>query len=174
MRALAIAVLSLWLGCTLFMWLAATRSFRTVDRVLNDPNPEFIKAVQPLEPGLARVVLRHLASEINRTLFGVYGWAQILLAVLLVSLLWRQTPRDTTGFAVCWAMLGLAVLLTFFVQPEIVSIGRSLDFIPRHPPPPLMRRFWMLHGAFTGLDGIKWLAGAALLVRWLAASGTSL
>jgi hypothetical protein len=168
-RALGIAILSLWLGWTLFMWLAATRSFRTVDRVLSQPNPEFRKAVERLGPDLTRVVLRHLASEINRTLFGSYGWAQILLGVLLVLALWRQTPRDTIGFAGAWVMLGLAVILTVLIQPLIVSIGRSIDFVPRTPAPPMMRRFWMLHGAFTGLDGVKCLAGLGLLVRWILA-----
>jgi hypothetical protein len=166
-RALGIAILSLWLGWTLFMWLAATRSFRTVDRVLTQSDPELRKAVQPLGPDLTRVVLRHLASEINRTLFGAYGWAQIVLGVLLLLLLGRQSPRDNAGFAVAGVMLGLTLVLTFLIQPRIVSLGRSIDFVSRHPAPPVMRRFWMLHGAFTALDGVKWLAGLGLLMRWI-------
>ena len=168
-QAFAIAILSFWIGLTLAMWFVATRSFRTVDRVLSQPRPEFATTVEPLGPDQTRVLLRHLASEINRTLFGAYGWAQILLGVLLVLLLWRQTPRDTIGFAVSWVMLGLAVILTFFIQPWIVSIGRSIDFVPRQPAPPLMPRFWMLHGAFTGLDGVKCLAGLGVLLRWILA-----
>jgi Domain of unknown function (DUF4149) len=168
-QAFAIAILSFWIGLTLAMWFVATRSFRTVDRVLSQPSPEFTKTVEPLGPDQTRVVLRHLASEINRTLFGAYGWAQILLGVLLVLLLWRQTPRDTIGFAVAWVMLCLAFILTLFIQPWIISIGRSIDFVPRQPAPPMMRRFWMLHGAFTGLDGVKCLAGLGLLLRWILA-----
>ena len=99
------------------MWFVATRSFRTVDRVLSQPGPEFTRTAQPLGSDQTRVVLRHLASEINRTLFRAYGWAQVLLGVLLVLLLWRQTARDSIGFAVAWVMLGLAVILTFFIQP---------------------------------------------------------
>jgi hypothetical protein len=30
-----------------------------------------------------------------------------------------------------------------------------------------MPRFWALHGAFTGLDGLKFLAGLGLLIRWI-------
>ena len=168
-QAVAIAILSLWIGLTLAMWFVATRSFRTVDRALSQPRPEFTKTVEPLSPDQTRLMLRYLASEINRTLFGAYGWAQILLGVLLVLLLWRQTPRDTIGFAASWVMLGLAVILTFVIQPWIVSIGRSIDFVPRQPAPPLMPRFWMLHGAFTGLDGVKCLAGLGVLLRWILA-----
>jgi len=168
-QALAIAIVSLWIGLTLAMWFVATRSFRTVDRLLSQPGPEFARTMQPLGPDQSRVMLRHLASEINRTSFGAYGWAQVLLGVFLALLLWRQTPRDSVGFAVAWVMLGLAVILTFFIQPWIVSIGRSIDFVPRQPAPPAMPRFWMLHGAFTGLDGIKCLAGLGLLLRWILA-----
>jgi hypothetical protein len=168
-QALAIAILSLWVGLTLAMWFVATRSFRTVDRVLSRSGPEFTRTVQPLGPDQTRVLLRHLASEINRTLFAAYGWAQILLGVLLAFVLWRQTPRDGVGFAVACVMLGLGAILTFLIQPWIVSLGRSVDFVPRQPAPPVMPRFWMLHGAFTGLDGVKLVAGLGLLLRWILA-----
>ena len=64
-------------------------------------------------------------------------------------------------------MLVLAVIVTVVLTPLITSVGRSIDFLPRNPPPPVMPRFWMLHGAFTSLDGIKLLAGIGLLVRWV-------
>jgi hypothetical protein len=168
-QAFAIAILSLWIGLTLAMWFVATRSFRTVDRLLSQPGPEFTRTIQPLGPDQTRILLRHLASEINRTLFGAYGWAQIVLGVSLVLLLWRQAPRDTIGFALACVMLGLAVILTFIIQPSIVSIGRTIDFVARQPAPAGMRRFWMLHGAFTALDGVKCLAGLGLLLRWILA-----
>ncbi len=166
---IAIVLLSVWLAATLFMWYAATQSFRTVDRVLRKPNPEFTQAAQPLAEGAPRVLLRYMASEINRTYFWGYGAAQIVLGILLALLLWRQTPRDTIGLGVVCTMLGLALVLTLVITPLIVSIGRSIDFVPRNPPPPVMPRFWTLHGSFTGLDGVKFLAGLGLLIRWIVA-----
>ena len=162
---LATAILGMWLGWTLAMWFAATRSFRTVDRVLEEPTSELRQALAPLGHEQARTVLRHLASEINRTYFGAYGWAQILLGAILLALLWYEARRATLGVVLAGVMLGLVVILTLIVQPMIVSLGRSIDFVPRNPEPPQMARFWMLHGAFTGLDGVKLLAGLALLVR---------
>lgn len=166
-QAAGIAILGVWLGWTLFMWFAATRSFRTVDRVLTASRPEFQQAVQPLGHDQARVVLRYLASEINRTYFRFYGWAQILLGLLLLLLLGWQAPRDTVAVSLAGVMLGLVLTLTFAIQPEIVALGRSIDFVPRNPAPPVMPRFWMLHGAFTGLDGVKFLTGVGLLIRWI-------
>jgi len=170
MHVVAIALLGMWLGWTVFMWFAATRTFRTVDRVLNSPNPQFAAATQPLGHDETRVVLRHLASEINRTFFGAYGVAQILLGIVLLILIWRQTPRDTLALVLASVMLGLVLILTSVITPQIISLGRSIDFLPRNPEPAVMPRFWMLHGAFTGLDGVKLLAGLVLLARWIIGS----
>lgn len=166
-EAAGIAIVGAWLGWTLFMWFAATRSFRTVDRVLGSSRPEFQQAVQPLGHEQARAVLRYLASEINRRLFRTYGWIQILLGAVLVLLLWRRAPRDVLALVLAGIMLALVLILTLFVQPEIVALGRSIDFAPRDPAPPAMARFWMLHRAFTSLDSVKLLAGLVLLVRWI-------
>jgi hypothetical protein len=168
-HSLEIAILAAWIAATLFMWVAATKSFSTVDRVLRTPNPQFAEAVKTMGPDLARMVLRYLASEINRTFFWFYGGAQIIIGGLLVFWLWRQTPRDSLAVAIVGAMLGLVLVLTFIVTPLMISTGRAIDFIPRNPPPPAMPRFWILHGAFTGLDGVKLLAGLTLLFRWILA-----
>ncbi|HEV2177624.1 MAG TPA: DUF4149 domain-containing protein [Terriglobia bacterium] len=164
---ISIALLSAWLAITLCMWFVATRSFRNVDRVLSRPSGQFEQMVQTLSQDRARASLRFVASELNRTLFRAYGFAQIALGALLFILVWRATTRDTTALALAGVMLALALVLTFVIQPQIVALGRTLDFLPRTPAPPQMSRFWMLHGAFTGLDGAKLLAGAVLLVRWV-------
>ena len=166
-QILAIVILTAWLSSTLFIWFAATRTFRTVDHVLKESNPQFEEAAKPLAEGHARMLLRYLASEINRNYFWAYGIAQIALGAILLLLLLRQTPRDTVDVAVVAGMLGLALVLTLVITPLIVSLGRSIDFLPRNPPPAVMPRFWKLHGAFTGLDGVKFLAGMGLLIRWI-------
>jgi hypothetical protein len=167
MQVVSIALLGVWLGWTVFMWFAATRTFRTVDRVLNSPNPQLTAATQPLGHDETWVVLRHLASEINRTFFEGYGAAQILLGIALLFLIWRQTPRDTFAVVLAGVMLALVLILTVAITPQIIALGRSIDFLPRNPEPAVMPRFWMLHGAFTGLDGAKLLAGLVLLARWI-------
>ncbi len=164
---IAIAILSAWIASTLFMWFAATKSFAAVDRVLKKPSPQLIEATKSLPEGQARVVLRYMASEINRTYFWGYGLAQIALGAALLLLLWRQTPRDTVGVGIVCGMLILTLALTLVITPIIISLGRSIDFVPRTPPPPVMPRFWALHGAFTGLDGVKLLAGLGLLISWV-------
>ncbi len=166
-HTMAITILGVWLGATLWMWFVAGASFSTVDRVLKGPSAQFTDVTRPMGENQTRIVLRYLTSEVNRTCFRAYGWMQIALGVLLLMLLFIETPRDTKALLTSGAMVGLALVLTLIVTPQIVVLGRSLDFVPRSPPPPEMARFRTLHAAFTGLDGVKLVAGLGLLVRWV-------
>jgi hypothetical protein len=164
---LTVAILGAWLASTLAMWFAATRSFRTVDRVLKGGSLEFSELTRPLGANSTRLVARYIASEINRTLFWGYGALQVALGVVLFLLVWRAIPRQSLDIGLAAAMLIVAVALTLVITPMIVSLGRSIDFLSRNPPPPVMPRFWALHGSFTALDGGKLLAGIVLLIRWI-------
>jgi hypothetical protein len=164
-QLLVIALLGAWTALTLFMWLAATRSFRTVDKVMAQPQAEFEAAVKPLGAATTREVLRYLASEINRTMFKAYSATEIMLGVLVLLLIWLRSPRDTVSVVLAAVMLGLVLILGLIIEPQIVSVGRQIDFLPRNPAPAVMPRFWVLHGTFTGLDSVKLLTGLVLLVR---------
>jgi hypothetical protein len=52
-------------------------------------------------------------------------------------------------------MLAIVALMLVYLTPSIVTLGRSLDFVPRDPAPPGMSRFWVLHAAYTSLEMIK-------------------
>ena len=166
-QVLAVAILGAWIASTLCMWFAATRSFATVESVLKRAEPQFVETTKPLGEASTRMVVRHMASELNRTLFGGYGVLQLVFGALLFLLVLRQTPRHTLDISLVATMLTLSLILTLVLTPLITSVGRSIDFLPRNPPPPVMPRFWMLHGAYTSLDGIKLLAGIGLLIRWV-------
>jgi len=166
LQVLAVAILA-WIMATLCMWFAATQSFATVDRIMRGDRPEFVEITRPLGEASTRMAIRHTASETNRSLFWGYGVLQIAFGVILFLLVLKQSPRHTLDVGLAAEMLVLAVILTLVITPQVTSVGRSIDFLPRHPPPPIMPRFWMLHGLFTSLDGIKLLGGIGLLFRWI-------
>ncbi len=120
-QTMGAAILGAWLAATLLMWFVAAGSFSTVDRVLRASDSRFNESTRAISRDQTRSVLRYLASEINRSLFGAYGWAQLGLAALLLYLFWRQTPRDAVGLALAGVMLALVVTLTFVIQPQIES-----------------------------------------------------
>lgn len=166
-QVVAAAILGAWIMSTLCMWFAATRSFATVDRIMQGDRPEFVEITKPLGEASTRMVIRHTASEINRSLFWGYGVLQIAFGGIVFLLVLKQQPRHTLDIGLAAEMLVLAVILTLVITPQVTSVGRSIDFLPRNPPPAIMPRFWMLHGLFTSLDGIKLLGGVGLLLRWI-------
>ena len=163
----ACILMGAWLALTPFMWFAATRTYRSVDRVLAVNDPDFQAAIKPIHSQTSgdsiRPVLRHLASEINRSLFAGYSATQIALGMAVLLLLFRSSPRDNVAVALTSAMLALVLLLARFVQPQIVALGRQIDF--GLPPAGIVHRFWTFHVIFTVLDGVKLILGLGVAVR---------
>lgn len=159
-RGAALLLTGLWLGLLAASWIAATASFRAVDRVLGPAaRPELQARLAPMPQEDRRVVLRHLASEINRWMFARWAIVQLVIAVALVVAAWPS------GGAPRWLVLAAAAmaLAQAGLGHSIETLGRSLDFVPRPLTPDVARRFGLLHGAFALLDLVK---GACL-----AASG---
>jgi hypothetical protein len=160
----ALVVMGAWTMGSICMSVVATENFYTIDRLLETTTKaEFYAAVQKLGHGPARDLLRYLSSELNRLYFQVWNIAQLALGALALWLAGR-TPRIRWGIL---TMIGIVVLMLAYLTPQIVSLGRSLDFVPRDPAPPGMQRFWILHAAYTSLEMLKLVVG--LIVTWWAA-----
>lgn len=166
----ALVVIGVWLMGSICMSVVATENFYTVDRLLAAPsNGSFTAMVQKLGQPAARELLRYLSSELNRLYFQMWNVAQIVLGALALWLVAGSKGQDPAyahraGPAAkgIVAMLAIVVLMLAYLTPQIVSLGRELDFVPRDPPPPGMSRFWVLHAAYTSLEMIKLLVGAVV------------
>ena len=89
MRTALVGLVGLWVGLLLAAGAAATLNFRTVDRALGPQSaPELRDRLAPLAEVERRAVLRHAASESNRSLFALSGWTQAVLALLVLALAW--------------------------------------------------------------------------------------
>jgi hypothetical protein len=151
-RGAALALTGLWLGLLVASWIAATASFRAVDRVLGpEARPELQARLVPLPEDDRRVVRRHLASEINRWMFARWSVVQLVVAAALVVAAW---PAAGAPRALALAAGAIAIVQAGLGH-SIETLGRSLDFVPRPLPPDLARRFGLLHGAFVLLDLVK-------------------
>ncbi len=166
MERLALLVVGLWLGLLVSSSAVATTNFRTVDRLLGPGiRPELAQRLAPLPAGERRVAFRHLASEVNRWLFGTGSRAQLLLALVVAALLW---PAGGAPRALALAALLVTAAQAFGLTPAITQLGRTLDFVPRPLPSELARRFGLLHGSYVVGELVKLslLVGvAALLLR---------
>ena len=156
-----------WLIGTIFVAFAAAENFWIIDRLLlTSLHPTFHEYVGVLPAGEARAMLRYLASEQNRFFFVWWGWSEAVLGIALLMLAARsKSGRLMLGFALMFALVAATQL---YLTPRIVEVGRSLDFVPREPPPPNLRSFGMLHAAYSVTDLIKLVIGgwmAWLLLR---------
>ena len=166
-QTIAAVLLGIWLGWTLFMFFVAGVSFATVERVFRNPNPALSQATQALSIEGTRSLFRYYAAELNRRVFAAYGWGETVLGTGLLWILTRQNPLDPISLALAGTQLSIAVILALIVTPQISELGRTLDFIPRNPPPPSFAQFRSLHRSYTILDTTKFVLGMALLGRWL-------
>jgi hypothetical protein len=163
----ALVVMGVWLMGTVCMSIVATQNFYTIDRLLEQsPGTGLGAAVQQLGEPRTREALRYLSSELNRLYFQMWNGVQIVLGLLVLWLIKRRAkPFGRIGDGVM-LMIGIVVLMLLWLTPAIVALGRSLDFVPREPPPPGMQRFWILHAAYTSLEMIKLVIGIVVTI-WI-------
>jgi hypothetical protein len=168
-RRFAALLLGFWLAGCVFMDMVATQNFRSVDRLLAAPPPQIAERIQAMGGhDLARAFLRYQASELNRSYFDNWERAQIVLgAVLFFVLLFGSAPNRLL-LLLTLLMLGLVLLMRFYLTPEITRLGRGMDFVSPSTPSPDRARFWTFHGAYSACELVKFGLGtvlAVLLVR---------
>ena len=166
-RRFACFLLGAWLAGGLFMDMVATQNFRSVDRLLAKPAPGAAQQLEKLGPGAARVLLRHQISEQNRWYFETWGLAETMIgAALLLVLLFGSTEKSFS-LLLALLMLLIAIVQRFALTPQIVILGRIIDWIPIDQPSPERSRFWVLHNAFVGLELLNWALGFVLTAKLL-------
>jgi hypothetical protein len=160
----AMCAMGAWLAGTLIVSIVATENFFTVDRLLSESkNQAFHSVTERVGQAQTRELLRYLSSELNRLYFRLWNFLQLVLGLVVLWLVGRDraAARVRLGTA---AMLAIVVVMTVWLAPEITSVGRSLDFVPRAPPPPQLAWFGILHAAYTGLEMTKLVIGLAVAI----------
>jgi hypothetical protein len=153
-----------WLAGNVMVAVVAAENFYTVDRLLaGSTNRAFASEVARLGQTETRDLLRYLSSELNRRYFKLWNAMQVAIGLLVLWLIGRG-PSVAARWGVL-GMLGLVALTIVWLTPEIISVGRSLDFVPRTPPPPALHRFWTLHSVYTFSEGCKLVVGVLVAVR---------
>jgi hypothetical protein len=144
-------------GClimgSVFMIFVATQNFGTVDRVLAAPPHEAAQMFQTLGPQDARLLLRYLAGEENRLFFTSWELAEIAMGMLLTAvLLLAMKNRLLAGMT--GAMLIVALFQHFQVTPQMIALGRLIDF-GGGSGSAAYTQFWRLHGLYGVLEVVK-------------------
>jgi hypothetical protein len=151
--------MAVWLAGTIGMAVVATVNFYSIDRLLQaQPNPAFARDIEKLGHDETRALLYYFSSELNRLYFQYWNVAQLAIGIAALWLITRIPGADTAKWEVV-AMLAIVLFLTILITPRIVSVGRSIDFVPRVPPPEGLRTFGLLHATYTVFDGVGLILG---------------
>jgi len=155
-RRLACFLLGMWLDGGVFMAWVATQNFREVDRLLSRADPVATLRLKPLGAD-ARMTLRYQASEQNRRLFSTWETVQILLgASFLLLMLFGSRENKFTLFGGLLLVL-LVLVQKFGLTPELIALGRMIDFVPPEIKSPDRSKFWVIHSAYSGVELLKWV-----------------
>jgi hypothetical protein len=151
-----------WIGFLAASWIVASITFGTAATLSADAaRAELQEKLAPLSAPDRKIVLRFMASEINRTMFLRWLYVQLALGLALVALAGRANGP--------WLIATVALMLLlvqFGLQQPIRNVGQSIDFQPRPLPPAVAAQFGRLHGAYVILDFAK--MGVLLLTAWRA------
>src|SRR5262249_13753632 len=151
--------MAVWLTGTVAMAIVATENFYRIDHIIGaQSNPVFASYIEKLGRDAIHDVMYYYSSELNRLYFQFWNVIQLVVGVLTLWLVVKVPGSRRAKWEVV-AMLGIALFLTILITPRIVSVGRSLDFVPRVPPPDGLRTFGLLHATYTVLDGIQLILG---------------
>jgi hypothetical protein len=154
-RRIVCLILGLWLGGGLIMAWFGARSFQTVDRLMNQSNAGFAMQTKPLGPVGARAILRHEVTEQNRWLFQSWENMQIVIGAFLFCYLLFGTMEGKFTLLLALVMLILAGIQRIGMSPALGVIGGSLDYLPSETVATERAKFWMLHGAYIGVELAK-------------------
>jgi hypothetical protein len=166
-RRLACVLLGAWLAGGLFMAAVATQNFRSVDRLLAKPEPPARQQLDKLGRDAARALLRYQVAEQNRLYFETWGMLEIVIGFVLLMVLLFGSSETNLTLLLALLMLLIALVQRLVLTPEIVILGRIIDFVPAAQPSAERVQFWMLHATYSSIEVLKWGLGLVLTARLL-------
>jgi hypothetical protein len=163
LRRIAAFLLGAWILGSLFMFVVATQNFKAVDRMLNAPTREAQERIEVLGDAEARQFLRYHSSELNRQYFELWERTQLIIGFLLVIVYLRSSQRLYI-LALPFIMLLMVAAMHFLISPEIVRLGRMIDFVANGRETATGQQFWMYHNIYSGMEVTKFLF--AVFLAW--------
>lgn len=168
-RHWAILCMAAWLMGTVLMAIVATQNFYTIYRLMASPaHPVFAADIEKLGHDAAFDLLYYFSSELNRLYFQYWNVAQLPMGIAALWLV-VKIPASENAKRQIIAMLGIVLFLTLLITPRMLTVGRSIDFVPRDPPPDGLRTFGLLHATYSVFDGIELILGI-IVTLWLTKS----
>ncbi len=166
-RRLAVFLLGFWLGCTVFMGWVATHNLRSVDPILKQSDRQLQREIKDIGYDRVKTLLRFEAAELNRHYFYYWEWAQLVLLMIAAVVLLDATSGNKLTMVIMFGMLLVLLVQHFLVQPEVLELGRGLDFAPPDQMMDERRAFRTFHAYYASIEVIKVILLGVVGVRML-------
>ena len=168
-RALLLLVIGIWIGATIAIGAVVSYNLAGFEDLFARNPP--LASQAGFDPADSRAKKESLlwvfASELNRAVFAGWNLTQLAIGALAIALALIARARWPIQLTLVLA-LALVAYLQLVLEPELVRLGRALDFVPRDPPPPGIPDFQRFHGLYFAAEtlrfGLVLLAGALLVL----------
>ncbi|MBK5292620.1 MAG: hypothetical protein JJE04_13200 [Acidobacteriia bacterium] len=166
-KRVAILWLGAWLGASLFMGWVSTTGSDSADFVVKSNSVRAQKEVKEIGVHRTRALLQfHMAESIrNRT----YDWeaAQLGIGLVLVILLLFGTNGERVSMGLSVLMLVFVGIMHWIMTPQIMELGRGIDFASSEDMIPERQAFWSYFRSYTYMEVLKFVLGVILAVNLL-------
>lgn len=154
------------------MGWVAIYNFESVDLTLKHPSDRVQREMRDIGLDRSRVLLRFHSAELNRHFF--YNWetVQLVLAIVLAIALLFATNGSRFALSVSLSMLAIVLIQHFTMTPQMLELGRGLDFAAPDELLDERRSFSTFHSYYSIAEILKGLLGAVLGARMLLSSGS--
>ncbi|MDQ6700658.1 MAG: hypothetical protein M3Z36_10800 [Acidobacteriota bacterium] len=168
-RRLAAFILGVWIAGSVLMDVVAIQNFHSVDRLIAEPGAA-APQVRAIGHDQVRLLLRRHAAEQNRWYFENWERVQFGIALCLGLVLLFGVDPNKFRLLLCMLMFLIVAADRFILTPEIITLGRAVDYVPAYSPSGERDRFGTFHGIYSSLELAKigmgfFLTGALLLRR---------
>jgi hypothetical protein len=165
-------VLGLWIAGIATVTYITSLSQRTVSSVMAIPPHEASKWIDVLGADRMRIMLLHGSAGLNRGLLEFWGNADFVICLFLfVAVVMNKSGKVLIILTAVLFLLGAAA--GFLLTPQMVAVGRQLDFRVVFPVPPAVAQFAALERMYYGLAVTRTLIVGTMVALLLHRSGRS-
>jgi hypothetical protein len=157
-----------WLaGILLMTWVDWERTW-SVDAVLNGGNPAASMRLKALAPEDARMLLTYQANEQARWYQRIWEDVQVFWGALFFAFLLFGTREGKLTLGLSLGMLAVTLAERFLLSPEMLGLGRIIDFIRPDLHSGERSEYWVLHNTYRMVELVKLGAGCMLATVLMA------
>ena len=162
-------LLGIWLAGSIVMTLIAADSANAAGRLLRNPSSAAAIPIKAMGENEARIMLAYPVRQQARWWLEDWENVELVLGASFFFFLLFGTNEGKPVLFFTLGIYGLVLFQRFLTLPQLLYLGRLMDFVPVNAAVPERHQFTAIQTVFDGLEIFKVLLqlalGAYLIVR---------